>query len=241
MVRAGSLIWIVGVALAAPVAHGASSAQREFQQAMHSKPDLERGAELFRDCAGCHGPKGGGDERQGDVPRIAGQHFSVLVRQLVDYRHETRWDIRMEHYAGKRLLADPQSIADVAGYASQLARVGPRNVGDGTQVEHGAQVYAARCASCHGEHGEGNGRKTIPRLAGQHYEYLLRQMYDAVDGRRPNFSPAHIRLLGKLERADLVGVADFLARENASGPQEDVALARERDFGGGRRGERMPR
>ncbi|HEY1283779.1 MAG TPA: c-type cytochrome [Steroidobacteraceae bacterium] len=202
-------------------ASAAGDASREFAQVLRSRPNLEHGAELFRDCAACHGTDGGGSE-DGDVPRIAGQHFNVLVRQLVDYRHETRWDIRMEHYAGRRLLSDPQAIADVASYASELDAHAPRGVGDGQYVSHGAAVYAARCAQCHGTSGQGNSQEVVPRLAGQHYEYLLRQMYDAVDGRRPNFSRAHVRLLARLERNDLVGVADFLARAEWSSPSAQV-------------------
>lgn len=200
----------------------ADAASRVYEQAVRSRPDIERGASLFRDCAVCHGTAGNGDE-EGDVPRIAGQHLTVIVRQLVDYRYERRWDIRMEHYAGRNLLADPQAIADVAGYVSQLARERARNVGDGSLVRRGSAVYAARCAECHGGSGEGDGKKVIPRLAGQHYEYLLRQMYDAVDGRRPNFSSAHVRLLAKLDRDDLVGVSDFLARSEWTGPREELA------------------
>jgi cytochrome c553 len=52
----------------------------------------------------------------------------------------------------------------------------------------------------------------IPRVAGQHYEYLMRQIYDAADGRRPNFSPVHVRLLARLERGDIVGLSDYLSR-----------------------------
>jgi len=52
----------------------------------------------------------------------------------------------------------------------------------------------------------------IPRLSGQHYEYLRRQMYDAVDGRRPGFPPSHVRLLAQLEHDDIAGVADYLSR-----------------------------
>jgi hypothetical protein len=37
-------------------------------------------------------------------------------------------------------------------------------------------------------------------------------MHDAVEGRRPNFPAEHIRLLQPFERADFVGVADFLSR-----------------------------
>jgi cytochrome c553 len=198
--------------------NAAESARQEFSTAVRARPNLDRGAQLFRDCAACHGSDGNGSE-DGGVPRIAGQHFRVLVRQLVDYRHETRWDIRMEHYAGRRLLADPQAIADVAGYAARLSRDMPRNVGDGVLVAHGAKVYAQRCAECHGAAGEGDNDATTPRLAGQHYEYLLRQMYDAVDGRRPNFSAGHVRILARLQRDDLVGVADFLARSEWTGPR----------------------
>jgi len=37
-------------------------------------------------------------------------------------------------------------------------------------------------------------------------------MYDAVDGRRPNFSSSHVRMLARLERDDFLGLADFLSR-----------------------------
>jgi cytochrome c553 len=219
LVLAASVSWLPGAG------HAVETARQEFSAAVRARPDMERGAQLFRDCAACHGQDGNGSE-DGGVPRIAGQHFRVLVRQLVDYRHETRWDIRMEHYAGKRLITNAQAIADVAAYAAQLSRDMPRNVGDGAWVAHGAKVYARRCAECHGPAGGGDDRTTTPRLAGQHYEYLLRQMYDAVDGRRPNFSPSHIRLLSRLERNDLVGVADFLARSEWTGPRESGVSGR---------------
>jgi cytochrome c553 len=203
-------------ALAAP------TARSEFDRALHAKPDLAHGADLFQACATCHGPTGNGKD-DGSIPRIAGQHYRVLLRQLVDYRYDMRWDIRMEHYAGRGLLKDAQSIADVAAYVAQLARDAPRNVGDGSLLRHGAQVYAQRCAECHGESGEGQGLTLVPRVAGQHYAYLLRQMYDGVDGRRPNFSSSHIRTFARLERDDFVGIADFLARSEWTGPTEALA------------------
>jgi cytochrome c553 len=209
---------------AAPMAAPAApTARTEFESALRAKPDVTHGAELFQACAACHGPTGNGAD-DGSIPRIAGQHFRVLVRQLVDYRHELRWDIRMEHYAGRSLLKDSQSIADVAAYVAMLARDAPRNVGDGSLLEHGSQVYAAHCAECHGDAGEGDGRSLTPRVSGQHYAYLLRQLYDGVDGRRPNFSAGHVRILARLQRDDLVGVADFLSRSEWTGPTEALAL-----------------
>jgi cytochrome c553 len=194
-----------------------ATARQEYLAVVRSKPNLEHGAELFRNCAVCHGPSGTGTE-DGNVPRIAGQHFRVLAKQLVDYRHHKRWDIRMEHFTDRHLVPDAQTIADIAAYVSQLDAQTPPGVGKGDLVGHGATLYAAHCQSCHGDVGQGDARTLVPRLAGQHYEYLLRQMYDAVDGRRPNFPSDHIRLLAGLERADLLGVSDFLSRSAWTDP-----------------------
>ncbi len=201
--------WIVGLLPFAAIAM--SESQVELLAALHSKPNLDHGAELFRTCAACHGPAGGGT-RDGGVPRIAGQHFSVLAKQLVDYRHRRRWDLRMEHFADRHHLAGSQAIADVAAYVNRLDAGSERGVGTGELTEHGAGVYSRLCQSCHGPSADGDAKRAIPRIAGQHYEYLRRQIYDAVDGRRPNMSAAHIRLLGRLERDDISGLADYLSR-----------------------------
>jgi cytochrome c553 len=221
---------LAGVVLAAALlvpglVAAAEKSRRELEAALNARPDLAHGAVLFQACASCHGTTGNGMD-DGSVPRIAGQHFRVLVRQLVDYRYELRWDIRMEHYAGRGLLKDARSIADVSAYVSQLARDAPRNVGDGSLLRHGALIYRERCAECHGEAGQGDGRAFTPRLAGQHYAYLLRQMYDGVDGRRPNCSAGHVRIFARLQHDDFAGLADYLSRSEWTGPREALALER---------------
>jgi cytochrome c553 len=196
-----------------PLACAASNASQESSDALHSRPNLDNGATLFQACAVCHGASGGGTPG-GEIPRIAGQHFSVLVKQLVDYRNDRRWDPRMEHVADQHLLKNAQDIADVAGYASEIdtlpeASVG---VGSGEYLARGAEVYTRSCASCHGKMGDGSAQQQIPRLAGQNYAYLVRQIHDGVEGRRPNFAASHIRLLKELDFADILGVADYMAR-----------------------------
>jgi cytochrome c553 len=52
----------------------------------------------------------------------------------------------------------------------------------------------------------------VPRLAGQHYAYLLRHLYDAIDGRRPQMSGSHAAMLKDLDRDALQGIADLLSR-----------------------------
>jgi cytochrome c553 len=199
-----------------------SVSQEELTEVKRSTPDLDRGAQLFETCGACHGPDGGGTP-DGQVPRIGGQHTSVLWKQLIDYRHDRRWDLRMEHFTDRHHLSDAQAIADVAAYIHQLEPNGPVGEGSGKLTTEGAALYAQLCRGCHGASAEGDAARAIPRIAGQHYEYLRRQFYDAVEGRRPNFSPAHIRLLARLDHDNIEAVADYLSRLPASTPQPQTS------------------
>jgi cytochrome c553 len=204
--------WILHVVALPVLAVAAGSAQKDYAQVTALKPDLEHGAELFQQCGSCHGPDGGGVV-EGSVPRIAGQHYLVLVRQLVDFRRGKRWDFRMEGVAtSHEVIPDLQDVADVAGYVSELARDGARGIGDGANVERGAALYREQCASCHGPKAEGNGPQGIPRLSGQHAAYLARQIYDAVDGRRPPLTRTHRKRFAPLAFEDVLGLSDYLAR-----------------------------
>jgi len=205
------------LAAASATVQAVSTAQEELAEVKRSTPDLDRGAELFETCSACHGSNGGGTS-DGQVPRIGAQHLSVLWKQLVDYRHDRRWDLRMEHFADPHHLGDTQAIADVAAYVHQLEPRGQPGEGSGKLVGKGSGLYTQLCRSCHGAAAEGDAVHAVPRIAGQHYEYLRRQFYDAVDGRRPNFSPAHIRLLARLDHDDIEAVADYLSRLAGSAP-----------------------
>ncbi len=193
------------------MAFGVPSGSQEYLEALSAKPDFDRGAHYFNICANCHGGKGGGST-DGKVPRIGGQHFRVVVRQLVAFRHGQRWDILMENFADRHRLPDAQAVADVAGYVSRLDDPAPPGKGSGELVAEGARIYFRRCESCHGSSGQGDPDHAVPRIAGQHYEYLRRQIYDAVDGRRPGFPPSHVRLLAPLDRDAIAAVADYLSR-----------------------------
>lgn len=188
-----------------------SNAQQELTGALHATPDAVNGEALFDHCASCHGADGGG-EVNGSTPRIAGQHFRVLAKQLVDFRSGKRWDFRMEGAAEQHHLTGSQDIADVAAYVSKLNQPETRGIGSGEFVEEGSRIYAKQCASCHGPAAEGNAQRGVPRLAGQHYPYLMRQMYDAVDGRRPALPGIHSQRIAPLDFEQVRAVSDYLAR-----------------------------
>jgi len=192
-------------------AAAATNARAERSAALRSKADIVHGAALFAQCTACHGADGRGGDH-GSTPKIAGQHYLVVVNQLIDFRYGKRWDNRMEGMADQHHLAGPQDIADVAVYVSALESKGAHELGSGEFVAVGQAIYLEQCQSCHGAHAEGDARNAIPRLAGQHYGYLMRQMYDAVDGRRPTLPRSHSQRIKPLDFQQVRGLADFLAR-----------------------------
>lgn len=200
-----------GLAIAMLLMAFDAAGRDELAQAMRSKADATRGAALYVQCSGCHGVDGAG-VAEGSTPRIAGQHLPVLLKQLVDFRSGRRRDFRMEDLADRHHLAGPQDIADVAAHVNGLDAGGVRGVGDGTRATAGALIFGARCASCHGADGRGNAARLVPRLAGQHYGYLVRQMYDAVDQRRPTLVEVHARRIEPLDYDQVRGIADYLSR-----------------------------
>jgi cytochrome c553 len=216
------MLWLAVV----PVLAGAASpVARDLAQATGARPNPEHGAELFTQCVSCHGGNGAG-QTDGSTPRIAGQHYPVLLKELVDFRHGKRWDFRMEEHAKEHFLTTPKDIADVAAFVAELDGGGEHGIGDGIHGSDGARLFGARCASCHGANGAGSAREVVPRLGGQHYAYLMRQMYDAVDGRRPTLQLVHPSKIASLDFEQVRAVADYLSRIEWETTQETAAPAR---------------
>jgi len=186
------------------------SARAELRAVLSAFPDRQRGAKIFRLCAECHGAQGQGIA-EAFTPAIAGQYARVLAKQLVDYRHAVRWDFRMQKIAGRHVLASTQDIADIVAYVGQLSPPPRTSVGTGQWLHRGERLYGALCRTCHGAQGEGSAARFVPRIAGQRYDYLLRQLHDTVEGRRPSMAAIHERALRKLDVQDLDGLADYIS------------------------------
>lgn len=187
---------------------GARGARRDLASVLSLRAHRAHGRELFRSCETCHGAAHTGLPA-GWVPEIAGQHPRVIAKQLVDFRDGARWDVRMEIVAGHHGLKSLQDVADVAAYAGALNPVPAPARGTGENAERGRAVYEARCVGCHGQAAQGSDTRFVPRLAGQDYEYLLRQLHDAIDGRRPSLGASHAQVLRALDQPVLEGLADY--------------------------------
>jgi cytochrome c553 len=181
----------------------------EKLEALEKEPKLENGEEAYEICSACHLPNGSG-RPDGTFPQLAGQHRTVIVKQIADIREGRRDNPIMYPFA--KTLTDAQELADVAAYIQTLPIPHDNGRGAGTSLEQGKKLYDDNCVVCHGDHGEGNAEKFYPVLAGQHYEYMLRQIRDIAAGRRRNANPDMVKVVKEFSDEDLQAVVDYMSR-----------------------------
>ena len=131
-------------------------------------------------CASCHGP--GGHSTSAAFPRLAGQTKEYLTAQLKAFRDRSRGDPMAQAFMWgmSSQLSDDTIAALAAYYAEQKPSPGrpgdPKLVRDGQAIfESGipaSQVVA--CATCH--QADARGKEVFPMLAGQHADYLVKQL-----------------------------------------------------------------
>jgi len=188
----------------------AVDATGELKSVLDLKGDPVRGKDAFDDCVACHRKDAAG-RASGAIPRLSGQHASVIIKQVVDIRSGRRLNAPM-----KPVVDDPdltaQSIADIASYLQALPLSGNLGKGPGSDVARGKALYAKDCAACHGGNGEGRADMFTPMVAAQHYSYLLRELGLIRDGGRGNSNAGIVALVTTYSQADLQAVADYIAQ-----------------------------
>jgi cytochrome c553 len=132
-------------------------------------------------CSNCHGL--GGVSVSPNFPNLAGQTQEYLVAQLKGFRsHDRRDPAGFEYMWGlSRSLTDAQIDGLAAYYAGRSPMHQPAQTASAS-VQAGRAVFEnglperniPACATCHGDAGQGRG--TFPRLAGQHADYVAKQL-----------------------------------------------------------------
>lgn len=159
-------------------------------------------------CAACHGSDG--NSTQPLFPALAGQTARYIYLQLKDFKEGRRTDSLMSPMA--KNLAQ-QDMFDLAAYfAAQRLRpldfkADPKRVGLGQQ-----KVAETLCTMCH--LGGMMGQNEIPRVAGQHYDYIVKQLKDFKCGRRTNDAGNMSSVSKTLSDEDIVNLGHYLASLN---------------------------
>lgn len=201
----------VGWAFASPEDGAEKAAAGEVEMALELTPDINNGRRVYMTCAVCHRPEGWGTP-DGTYPQLAGQLRSVVIKQLADIRARNRDNPIMFPFAVPAILGGPQEIADVAEYISSLPMNPANTQGPGTDLDHGASLYQEYCTDCHGTKGEGDARKHIPLLQGQHYQYLMRQFEWIRSGKRRNSDKEMVKQIKRFSTRDVSAVLDYASR-----------------------------
>jgi cytochrome c553 len=163
-------------------------------------------------CGTCHGPTG--NNTQPKYPRLAGQSANYLVAQLKAFRSQTRGDPDAIGYMwGMAGELDDATVAALAGYyAAQKSH--PSRAGDSALIARGREIYehgiaadgVPSCSACHGP--DAHGLQDFPSLAGQHAQYVLKQLASFKNSMR-NVAVMH-GVAQNLRLAQMQAVAAYL-------------------------------
>ena len=158
----------------------------------------------IKQCAVCHGENGA--TLQPVIPILSGQHFYYLYVQLKDFKSGLRENEIMGPIASQ--LEKPQ-MKLLAKYFSEQDWPNLGYRADSTAEMLGETATGAgQCVQCHLGGYEGDSR--IPRLAGQHPEYLLSTMTDFKNRKRLN-SAAKSSLFVSYDDGDIKAMSEYLA------------------------------
>lgn len=161
----------------------------------------------YAHCASCHLHDGSG-RPDGSIPRLNGQLQAVLEHKLRRLRAGMIRIPVMDPFA--RTLA-PGEVSEVAAYLAGLpdTSIAPRR--DPEAVEEGAALYASHCASCHGDHGEGDEGFLASRLCGQYAGYLERRLLEVQSGARAGADAVMRGVLEGVPQSALEPIVSWLA------------------------------
>ncbi|MBZ0133632.1 MAG: c-type cytochrome [Rhodocyclaceae bacterium] len=179
-------------------------------EALKLKGNAKEGRDGYEICGACHLPSGAG-RPDGTFPQLAGQHTTVLIKQMADIRAGLRDNPTMYPFAKE--LIDAQELANVSAYIQSLCIPLDHGKYEGAdaakQIATGKDLYEKQCKECHGANGEGNKEKFYPVIAGQHYKYLLRQMTEIRDGKRRNANPDMVKVIKPYTNDQLVAISAY--------------------------------
>jgi cytochrome c553 len=187
----------------------------ETTKVLARKGNPAKGKAAYKVCLGCHKADASG---QGDAlyPQLAGQHPSVLIKQIMDVRAGRRDSPKMHPFIEKDAVSNLE-LADIAAYLHAMPVPASNGKGGGKQLDLGKHLYDRDCASCHGKNGEGDGAKFYPRVAGQHYQYLRRESLESRDKGRRNANPEMVKVLKNYVDSDIEAVSDYMSRLTVPG------------------------
>jgi cytochrome c553 len=169
-------------------------------------------------CKDCHGPSAQGYRGYFPIPRLAGQQPEYLENQLrafIEHRRTNNIMFNVSHSLSPAMLS---------ALAAHFAALNPPPIGGAPQqyVSTGRKIFEdgmpdaniAACAACHGPNATGIGQ--IPRLAGQLYPYVIKELVNwgkerGQNPKIPDTSAIMSPVAHSLNKSQIEAVAAFVS------------------------------
>lgn len=189
--------------------------------AAQAAPAASDASRLYAPCVACHQPNAWGSP-DGSMPNLAGQQKRYLEKQLALFRSGARVDTAMQAVTAHSRLGNPYDIAAIAAYLSELGANPHPVTGTAEHLREGHEIFARICAGCHGVDGRGEAANRVPRIAGQHYPYLRRQIEAAANLHKDLAPPEMTSALRGMRGPEKDAVADYISRLGHPDSQHDA-------------------
>jgi len=162
-------------------------------------------------CHKCHGTQGQSSDPT--YPKLAGQNADYLTRQMANFRTGVRTNKEMKDQVADLTGAEMRALAlyfsgktlipDVA-FDPALAKVGGQFYFNGNP-----DSGVTACVTCHGP--QGRGAMYLPRLAGQHAQYIRKQIRAFLDHSRSSPDMVMHKVVENISESEIEAAAQYLS------------------------------
>ena len=199
IVSAAAVALAAAIALALPLPAQADAQMARAEEIVQGK------------CFICHGMEG--ESSSPVFPRLTGQNAAYVARQLADYQSGKRVSSTMQP-----MVADltKEDFAALGKYFASKPTF-KHTVEDPGLAQVGAFIYdrgnpysgVAACSGCHGKNG--HGTDLLPRLAGQHAQYVEKQLREFNSRARTNDNAIMHAVASKLTELEIKAVSSYIS------------------------------
>lgn len=156
-------------------------------------------------CMACHGPDG--NSPSGQFPILAGQTSRYIYLQLRDFRDGRRKDPLMTPAIEGLSVDDFRALAD--WFSQQEPKPNGFRPNDEKARLGKLKADETLCTMCH--LGGFAGQNEIPRVAGQQYDYVVKQLSDFKARRRTNDAGSMTSVANTLSDQDIENLAHYVS------------------------------
>jgi cytochrome c553 len=160
-------------------------------------------------CAACHGANGRIEAPL--TPVLAGQPSLYVITQLFLFREGRRSNEPMTAVAKTLTDDDLRGFSEFIGTLPPVPPLPPATPPDPIRMARGqALAEQHKCLFCHGA--DLGGGEQVPRIAGQHEEYLQLSLRGFHSDSRPGYTQAMTAAVSQISPEDLDTLAYYAAR-----------------------------